>query len=371
MTDFGNPEKPKADIEAVLAEFDAKEDMLAAFCARTKSLIEASLQDANIRYQSVQFRVKTKKKLETKYLDPKKNYKALSDITDLAGLRVITYYEDDVDRVAEVINREFRVDPEDSMDKRNTDPDRFGYNALNYVCEHLEKRKTDVEYKKFGGVRFEIQVTSILRHAWSEIEHEWYDLKDAYPDNVKRRFYRIAALLELAESEFLDIRKSRTQYERSVAVRVEAKVPDLLVDAVSLKSFIEQESLVAEIDKSIASILSTSVLEDLSDSTLEIWSRAANLAGIKKLQDAHNYLDKYKLGIPEYVSRCKSEIYPPHPAGARVSRGLSIYHLSLILVSLRGTEATTQFLRSFRYNPIWDVARQVAIAEEIVAKYSK
>src|SRR5260370_11120562 len=179
MTDFGNPEKPKADIAACLAGFEAKEDMLAAFCGRTKSLIEASLEEANIRYQSVQFRVKTKKKLETKYLDPKKNYKALSDITDLAGLRVITYYEDDVDRVAEVINREFRVDPEDSMDKRNTDPDRFGYNALNYVCEHLEKRKTDVEYKKFGGVRFEIQVTSILRHAWSENRCDLYLEADA------------------------------------------------------------------------------------------------------------------------------------------------------------------------------------------------
>jgi putative GTP pyrophosphokinase len=94
---------PKADVKSVLAEFDAKEDMLAAFCARTKSLIEASLQDANIRYQSVQARVKTRKKLQDKYLDSTKDYKRLDDITDLAGLRIITYYEDEVDRVAEVI----------------------------------------------------------------------------------------------------------------------------------------------------------------------------------------------------------------------------------------------------------------------------
>jgi hypothetical protein len=104
---------------------------------------------------------------------------------------------------------------------------------------------------------------------------------------------------------------------------------------------------------------------------METWSRATNLAGIVKIQDVRDLLKKYKFGIPEYVSRCQREVFPPHPAGARVSRGLSIYHLSMILVGLRGTEATTEFLKRFRYNPFWDVARQVAIGNEILAKYSK
>src|SRR5712692_11817130 len=103
MTGAENEEIHKADIESVLAEFGGKEDMLAAFCARTKDLIEASLQDANIPYQSVQVRVKSRKKLREKYLNPTRNYQRLDDITDLAGLRVITYYEDDVDRAAQVI----------------------------------------------------------------------------------------------------------------------------------------------------------------------------------------------------------------------------------------------------------------------------
>ena len=169
----------RASIEDVLAEFDRRQEMLAALCAKTKSLIEASLQDANIRYQSVQARVKTRKKLKEKYLDPSKNYRQLEDITDLAGLRIITYYENDVDRVAEVIKREFDLDAKNSVDKRDTEPDRFGYSALNYVCRHLQKRTSDVEYKRFAGSCCEIQITSILSHAWSEMEHEWYDLKDA------------------------------------------------------------------------------------------------------------------------------------------------------------------------------------------------
>src|ERR1700693_3654848 len=175
MTSSEKPGTTKATVESVLADFDSAEDTLAAFCARTKVLIDASLQDANIRYHSVQSRVKSRQKLREKYSDPEKDYKRLEDITDLAGLRIITYYEDDIDRVADVIKREFELDQENSVDKRETEPDRFAYSAVNYVCKHLKKRATDVEYKKFADIRCEIQITSILRHAWSEIEHEWYD----------------------------------------------------------------------------------------------------------------------------------------------------------------------------------------------------
>jgi putative GTP pyrophosphokinase len=370
MTGSEKHEKPKAGVDRILAEFDAREDMLAAFCARTKSLIEASLQDANVQYQSVQVRVKTRKKLREKYLDSTKNYERLDDITDLAGLRVITYYEDDVDRVAEAIKREFDIDSANSLDKRDTEPDRFGYNALNYVCKHLEKRTSDVEYKKFAGVRCEIQITSILRHAWAEIEHEWYDLKDAYPETVKRRFYLLAALLELAESEFRDIRKSRTQYERSVAVRVEAQVPDLLVDAVSMRSFIEQEPLVAEIDKSIAAILGRDLLEAISDYSVEQISLAANAGGMTKVQTIRHLLKEYRGAIPEYLRQCQQEIWRPTPAGSRLVRGICVLHLSLLLANLQGPKETAELLKAIQFPYTIDIAKQVSIAKEVVAKHS-
>jgi putative GTP pyrophosphokinase len=105
MTD---PANVKQDVEAILAEFATRKDLLESFCAKTKVLIDAALEDANIRFQSIQARVKTKKKLREKYLE-KPDYKRLDDITDLAGLRVITYYEDEIDLVVEVITREFAL----------------------------------------------------------------------------------------------------------------------------------------------------------------------------------------------------------------------------------------------------------------------
>ncbi len=129
-------------IEKVLEEFDAKKDTLTQFCVRTQGLIEACLEDAKLRYQSIQWRVKRKKKLSDKYLDPKKNYSKLTDITDLAALRIITYYEDEVDQVAEVIKKEFIVIPEKSIDKRETAPDKFGYYAFNLVCTHIGAKES-------------------------------------------------------------------------------------------------------------------------------------------------------------------------------------------------------------------------------------
>jgi putative GTP pyrophosphokinase len=363
-------EKPKVEVEAILAEFAAKEDMLAAFCNRTKGLIEAGLQDAGIRYQSVQFRVKTKKKLREKYLEPTKSYKRLDDITDLAGLRIITYYEDEIDRVAEIITREFEIDQKNSVDKRQVEPDRFGYSALNYVCSHLAKRTADVEYKKFAGVYCEIQITSILRHAWSEIEHEWYDLKEAYPESVKRRFYRIAALLELAESEFLDIRKQRTNYERLVAVRVEAGLPDLPIDAISLRTFIEKEPIVAEVDKLVAAALGREISAELPDKVVESRSKSAHGAAIGTLQDLRDTLTKHKTAVPEFVRRCQ-QIWPAS-SNQPIPKGISIHHLALFLTSIRGNAEFGALLELLGAKAVpWDVERQLAIAREVLKAYSK
>jgi putative GTP pyrophosphokinase len=357
----------RASIEDVLAEFDSRHEVLTALCAKTKSLIEASLQDANIRYQSVQARVKTKKKLKEKYLDSAKKYLVLDDITDLAGLRVITYYEDDVDRVAEIIRREFTVDSENSVDKRDTEPDRFGYSAVNFVCTHLGKRTSDVEYKKFDGVRCEVQVTSILSHAWAEIEHEWYDLRDAYPDEIKRRFSRLAALFDLADSEFLDIRKARTSYERSVALRVESMSPDLAIDPLSLKTFIEQETLVVEIDKSIAPLIGLSLSEKVLDASLNIRSAALKFVGLKTLQEVRDALARFRTKIPEFVVQCKKENLWG-PSGTELSKGVSVWQLANFMASLGGPDEITKFYGATEVAISGDIARQAAIATEIVRR---
>jgi GTP pyrophosphokinase len=352
-------------IDEVLAKFEAIKDNLEALALKTKSLIEASLQDAGIRYQSVQARVKHRKKLQQKYLASEKDYKKLEDITDLVGCRVITYYEDDIDKAAEVIEREFEIDSQNSVDKRISEPDRFGYSAINFVCMHSAKRIADVEYKRFGKMLFEIQVTSILKHAWSEIEHEWYDLKETYPPNIKRDFSRLAAVFELVDSKFVDIREARTRYARSVQVRVEAMVPDVPIDAVSLKALLKQEPSVRQINQALADLAGLKLdPRTVSDRELTRAAKLLNDAGLNTTQQVSEALNTYKNAIPEYFRRCQN-VWQPVSEGLTVKGYLAVVHLAVFEVCQRGLEETLRFFQENRILTNWDISAQVEIAKQV------
>src|SRR5689334_15258469 len=96
--------------------------------------VAAWLVDAGIKVHSVTARVKDHASLARKLARPDRCYGALWDITDLLGLRVITYFEDDVDRVGRVLEGRLSIDLTRSIDKRkHAEPGRFGYRSLHYV----------------------------------------------------------------------------------------------------------------------------------------------------------------------------------------------------------------------------------------------
>jgi len=372
MTPTGNPDPPKQPIESVLAEFDGKKETLTAFCLRTKDLIEQILQDANIPFQSVQARVKSREKLKQKYLNPEKNYRQLDDVTDQAGLRVITYYEDEVDRVAEAIKQEFHIDTKNSVDKREVEPNKFGYYALNYVCKYADTRISQVEYKRFSSILCEIQITSILRHAWSEIEHPWYDVKGAFPDQarIERRFARMAALLEIAEDEFLNLRKIRSDYQKSLDVQVAANVPDVPVDVVSLRSLIKEQALVTEVDTALASVVGRP-LSDVSDGSVRNLERAIGAAGLKNIQQVYTSLAHNKQAIIEFVGRCKDEGVWAPITEETLPVGVSLFQLAQLLMSAKGVETISNFVKTRAPSIDWPIARQVEIAQEAIERLPK
>jgi putative GTP pyrophosphokinase len=363
-------ENLKTPVEIVLAEFDGKKELLSRLCETTKRLVEKSLEAVSLRPQYVQARVKSKEKLRTKYLDPNKGYTKLDDITDQAGLRVITYYEDEVDRVAEVIKKEFDFDEKNSIDKREVDPEKFGYYALNYVCGYLGSRTSHIEYREFAGIAFEIQITSILRHAWSEIEHPWYDLKDAFPDDIKRRFARMAALLEIAESEFLSLRKLQSDYTRSLDVQVAAKFADITVDAASIRPFLEQEPLLAQLDNAIAQLTGRALSKEISGQYSEFVSRVARQAGLTTLAQIREALNKYGSWVSEYVEACQQGVWKVPPSHAPIQRGVGITHLAMLLLGIKGDAALAKALEELQINPPADhVAGQLRVARQIAAKH--
>lgn len=193
--------------------------------------LRESLAEAGIVVAAIESRVKTEKSLAGKLELKGSKYKTLADITDIVGLRVITFYFDDVDVVASAVERLFEVDWENSVDKRRLhDLDSFGYQSLHYVC-----RMPEMPY------RFEIQMRTLLQHAWSNMNHDTgYKSGVEIPREYIRNLNRLAGMLELADEQFSRIRSELTDYRRRMqALVASGNLDDVPLDGDTFRSFLD------------------------------------------------------------------------------------------------------------------------------------
>jgi putative GTP pyrophosphokinase len=127
----------------------------------------------------------------------------LSQITDLTGVRIITFFLKTVDQIDYIIRQEFEVIEKIDKSVILEQEERFGYQSIHYLVKLKANRVTLVEYRKFKDLIAEVQVRTILQHAWAEIEHDiQYKSVEVIPATVRRRFMALAGLLEIADREF-------------------------------------------------------------------------------------------------------------------------------------------------------------------------
>jgi len=295
----------RAGVDQILQEYDQQRSRFESFCKKVHAYLDERLREKEIPFQTVLYRIKDREKVRSKYDRPSKagKYNALNDITDIAGLRVITYYEDDVDAVREVIEGAFEIDRENFEDKREPDdPENFSYHALHLVISLKPSTLGDHSFKQLQGMRGEVQITSVLRHAWAEISHKWYDLDERFPRNVKRRFARLSALIDLADEQFVKLRDELEQVNSSIDRSVEGGFVDIPIDAQSLRAFIEQEPLVRQIEQEIAAATSLIVGDSLSESRINIAVGLLKNLGIDSIKDLREDLRKFRVALLEYVT---------------------------------------------------------------------
>ena len=223
---------------------------------KLERLIIELLDAKQIEVHSVTHRIKEESHLTRKLSQSTSGYDSLSDVTDICGLRIITYFAEEVDAVAEIIKQEFEIDQENSIDKRQTlDPDQFGYLSVHYIVSIAANRSVLPEYAGLKGLKAEIQMRSILQHAWAEIEHDLgYKSQRAVPRDVVRQFSRLAGLLEIADDGFSALRRSIRVYEAEVDKKIEGDPTELRIDAVSINALIESDLVLRNADALVASI---------------------------------------------------------------------------------------------------------------------
>ena len=230
---------------------------------------------------AVEGRVKTEESLAGKLALKGAKYATLSDITDLVGARIVTFYTDDVDRIASMAEQLFEIDWDNSVDKRMLHQlDSFGYNSLHYIC-----RVPGFDF------RFELQLRTTLQHAWAAINHDTgYKSGIEIPREYMRRMNRLAGLLEMADDEFSRIRTEITDYRRRVQKLVQnGKLDDVLLDGDTFRSYLQARPLDA-LNKRIAAINQAEIME----TPLIRYLRVLKALQCNTLGDVSRLIQKYE-----------------------------------------------------------------------------
>jgi ppGpp synthetase/RelA/SpoT-type nucleotidyltranferase len=197
-----------------------------AFAETVRFILEKALLAAkNLpRPQSVQCRAKGIERLRRRLTEAGKldTQELELDRRDLAGARLIFYTNNDVDRflASPLIRENFEIE-EDTTRIHHPTPENKGarYRAVHYTVRLREDRIRLPEYARFAGLRCEIQVQTILNHAWSETSHDIL-LKDKLGDGyggkamkgITRRFERIMDNYLIPAG--FEIQKAQREYER-------------------------------------------------------------------------------------------------------------------------------------------------------------
>jgi ppGpp synthetase/RelA/SpoT-type nucleotidyltranferase len=235
------------DVTAWTKRYGEERPQYERLSAKACQLLRDILRDEGVSAECV-YRAKDVESFQEKIARTGKDYRdPLREVTDLAGVRVIVQSLEDVERVGNIIVREFSIDELRSVNKlHQLEPDRFGYLSQHFIVRLANPRSQLSEWKGLGDRWVEVQVRTTLQHAWAVIQHSLdYKSEIDVPTKLRRRLFRVSALLEIADEELdvlgREIGNTIREYKEMLA-RGDAHIE---LNGDSLRTYVKHSSEVA------------------------------------------------------------------------------------------------------------------------------
>lgn len=267
----------------ILEEYRANYESFVKIKEIILDCIRQALKQNGMFVTAVEGRVKEEKSLAGKLELKGHKYRTLSDITDIVGTRVITFYTDDVDKIAAIAENNFDIDWENSVDKRKMHTlDSFGYMSLHYICRVPKKLYHDPAHPEINEFRWELQLRTTLQHMWANMNHDCgYKGDVEIPVEHLRNMNRLAGVLELADDEFSRIRIAVNEYRRQVqALVASGNFDEVSLDVDTFRSYLNLKPF-DKLNSHIAAINQAEIHQD----TLMPYLRMFKYLGFKTLGD--------------------------------------------------------------------------------------
>lgn len=330
----------------ILQQYDEKNRLYQSFANEVEHLIRSILESGKINCNAITSRLKSRDSVEEKIKRKQGKYSTISDITDIVGVRIITYYSDDVDKIAQIIENEFDVDRENSIDKRESlEPDRFGYCSVHYVVKMSPMRLALCEYQAFKDIKCEIQIRSVLQHAWAEIEHDiGYKSPVTIPKEMRRSFSRIAGLLEIADKEFGQIRQDLLKYKVDAQTQVnDESFLDRELDGVILEVIIHSKPEIQDINQHIAKLIGCPLESFESDELIKYTINDLNWFGIKTVRQTYDMISKYTNLAKDIASEILNKRCEDHERKAEQTIAFLYLCYAVLLSKCQNEEEVCQY----------------------------
>lgn len=207
---------------------------------KVSNLLEDRLANKNINYYTIQSR--------TKKIESFKEKIALFNefdsnrICDLTGIRIIGYVESDSNKICKIIKNSFTIESENFEDHSSfLGVDRVGYQSKHFTARFKKERSVLSEFREFENMYFEIQVRTILQHAWAEISHDRnYKYRGKLPRGIHRRFNLLSGSLELIDYHFEQISNQIERYSKNVSRMTKEGKLKIPINSTSLRQFLTE-----------------------------------------------------------------------------------------------------------------------------------